>query len=443
MSRAMSPVQWALAVCLISSTSLLQAENPTAPPAEQKGAAAAAKSLELPATDDGLPGAGPLRRTSSYQKKWKTRREQFAREAAQDHDAVVLLGDSITEGWKNLTTELFPGVKIANRGIGADTTRGMLYRLQDDVLSINPKCVVLLMGTNDLADGIKPSVVAGNLKLIVAALKKHDPKMPIIFCQIMPSAESKARPAALINEANKLCLQAIQGDPHITALDTWSLYATPTGDAPVELFPDLLHPNAAGYARFAAALRPLLATLGFMETEPDQFSVEPGFKSLFNGRDLTGWGVREKKGDDTVTPVGSVTATPDGRYVALNGRLIVTTPPEGRRVQVLWTTEEFPKDFVLRLEFRCTPKADSGVFIRKPQLQCRDYLTAGPYKELKKYKPQDWNEMEVVVKGETAYCTCNGEVLQEALKVPATGPIGLEGDAGQMEYRRIRIGQPE
>jgi hypothetical protein len=39
----------------------------------------------------------------------------------------------------------------------------------------------------------------------------------------------------------------------------------------------------------------------------------------------------------------------------------------------------------------------------------------------------------VVVKGEVAHCTCNGEVLEEKLKVPATGPIGLEADRGQLE----------
>ena len=39
--------------------------------------------------------------------------------------------------------------------------------------------------------------------------------------------------------------------------------------------------------------------------------------------------------------------------------------------------------------------------------------------------------MIVVVKGGVAHCTCNGEVLEAALKVPATGPIGLEGDRGQ------------
>jgi hypothetical protein len=45
----------------------------------------------------------------------------------------------------------------------------------------------------------------------------------------------------------------------------------------------------------------------------------------------------------------------------------------------------------------------------------------------------------VTVKGNTAYCTCNGEVLEEAYELPDTGPIGVEGDRGQMEYRRIRI----
>jgi hypothetical protein len=117
----------------------------------------------------------------------------------------------------------------------------------------------------------------------------------------------------------------------------------------------------------------------------------------------------------------------------------VTTPPEGRKIQQLSTTQEFPKDFILKLEFRATPDADSGVFIRQPQLQCRDYLLAGPYKQLKNYKPQDWNEMVVAVTNNVAFCTCNGEVLESALKVPATGPIGLEGDRGQMEYRHIEL----
>ena len=37
--------------------------------------------------------------------------------------------------------------------------------------------------------------------------------------------------------------------------------------------------------------------------------------------------------------------------------------------------------------------------------------------------------------------TCNGDTLPADLKLPASGPIGLEGDRGQMEYPRLRIRQ--
>jgi hypothetical protein len=125
----------------------------------------------------------------------------------------------------------------------------------------------------------------------------------------------------------------------------------------------------------------------------------------------------------------------------VNGRLVVNFPPEGRKIQQLWTKQEFGTDFELRLEFRATPNADSGVYVRGPQLQCRDYSLAGPWKDLPNYRQQDWNEIVVVVKGSEMTATCNGDSLPADLKLPASGPIGLEGDRGQMEYRRIRIKQ--
>ena len=395
--------------------------------------------VSIPATDDGLPGAGPIRRYDWFKKLWLRKRTAWAKRIQQDQGALVFLGDSITQGWGDTMGGSFPGVKVANRGISGDTTRGVLIRLQGDVLALKPSGVVLLIGTNDLEEKASPEVIAGNLKLIIAALKKHNPKMPIILCNTFPSSASKRRPADQIRKINQLYFAAVKGDPQITVLDTWLLFANPQGDAKKGEFPDLLHPNKLGYSRWAAALRPLLATHGYLETEPDTFKLEPGFKSLFNGRDLTGWGLRKRKSLKRLENFDGKKTSGDKRYVAINGRLVVTTPPEGRRFQQLWTTKEFPKDFILKLEFRATPNADSGVFIRSPQLQCRDYLLAGPWKDLKNYKPQEWNEMVVTVKGATAHCTCNGEVLNGAMKVPATGPIGLEGDRGQMEYRRIRL----
>lgn len=398
-----------------------------------------ASKIGLPATDDGLPGAGPIRRYDWFKGLWTQRRSAWAKRVDQDQKAVVLLGDSITQGWGDDLGGSFPGLKVANRGISGDTTRGMLIRLKDDVFALHPTAVVLLMGTNDLEEGAMPETIAGNFKLIIADLKKHDAKLPIIVCQVFPSSESKKRSAKQIKQVNELYAAAVKGDPQVIVIDTWTLFANEQGDAKVEEFPDLLHPNRAGYLKWAAALRPILATLDFLETEDDRFTLEEGFVSLFNGRDLTGWGFRVEKTLEPKESFDGKVATGDGRYVAKHGRLIVTTPAEGRRIQQLWTTREFPRNFVLKLEFRATPNADSGVFLRKPQLQCRDYPLAGPYKELKNYKAQDWNEMVVTVKDNVAHCTCNGEVLEAALKLPATGPIGLEGDRGQMEYRRIRV----
>jgi lysophospholipase L1-like esterase len=388
--------------------------------------------FQIPETDEGLPGAGPIRRYEWFQKLWQQKRGAWAMQVQQDQGAVVFLGDSITQGWGDNIGGAFPGVKVANRGISGDTTRGVLIRLKEDVLALKPRAVVLLIGTNDLEEGADPEVIAGNLKLILAELKRHDSKMPVVLCQVFPSSASKKRPAEKIKKINELYAQAVKGDSQVTYMETWLLFANAEGDAKVEEFPDLLHPNAAGYRKWAAAIHPILATLGFVETEADAFTLEPGFRSLFNGHDLTGWGFRTNNFDGR-------TSSSDGRYVAKNGRLIVTTPPEGRRIQQLWTTRAFSNDFVMKLEFRATPNADSGVFIRQPQLQCRDYPLAGPYKNLAKYKPQDWNEMVVTVKDGVAHCTCNGEVLEAALKVPPSGPIGLEGDRGQMEYRRIRL----
>ena len=160
---------------------------------------------------------------------------------------------------------------------------------------------------------------------------------------------------------------------------------------------------------------------------------EPGFVSLFNGTDLTGWQYRTGEKFD------GKTATGDTRFSVGNGMFVVHGTEAGGRTAQIWTTRQFPKDFVLRLQFRSAVNADSGIFIRSPQLQCRDYLVAGPYKALTKYRAQDWNDIEITVTGGVARCTYNGEVLEAALKVPTTGGIGLELDRGQMEYRNIRV----
>ncbi len=456
----MRPLPLLVATLLLAGCATDSSSAPVTAPAPATPAVAAPSPYDLPANVDDMPGVGPTRHYKGFRENWNKLRNRWAGRVAQDQQAVVFLGDSITQGWHDDLDGLFPELKVANRGISGDTTRGVLYRLDEDVLSLHPRAVVLLIGTNDLEEKAAPWVIASNIRLIVDRLRAHNPAMPVVICQVMPSSQEKKRPAYLIRRVNQLILELTTDQPQVTVVDTWKLFAGPQNDATPDLFPDLLHPNNAGYVKWAGALRPVFATLGLVDRENDEFTIENDFVALFNGHDLSGWGYRPTtpadiegakrwqagQADAADWPVvkdpvsfDGLKATPDGRFVAKAGRLIVTTPPGGRRIQQLWTTQEFPKNFVLRLQFRATPNTDSGVYLRGPQLQCRDYLLAGPYTKLQNYKPGDWNDLEVTVKDNVARATCNGEVLEEAMKLPATGPIGLEGDRGQMEYRRIRL----
>jgi lysophospholipase L1-like esterase len=211
--------------------------------------------------DAAFPGRGPLRSQMDwFRQLWSEKRSQWWRDREKDRGAVVFLGDSITQGWGTLAQD-FPSLKVANRGISGDLTRGVLYRLQDDVLDLNPRAVVLLIGTNDLEDGGTPEVIADNVAAILTACQRHDARMPVIVCKVMPSSASMRRPADKIQRINALVDARLKDFPQAVRCDTWTPFADARGDAKAAEFPDLLHPNAAGYAKFAEALRPVLAKL--------------------------------------------------------------------------------------------------------------------------------------------------------------------------------------
>ena len=168
---------------------------------------------------------------------------------------------------------------------------------------------------------------------------------------------------------------------------------------------------------------------------------EPGFKPIFNGKDLTGWRLGG-------TELAGETATDDGRFAVRDGVLVIAgskdTPP---RMAEIDTVESYDDDFTLRLQFRASRGANSGLHLRDKafahQLQIRDYPRVGPYKALENYKDGDWNAIEVVVTGTKARCTCNGERLEAALEIPARGPLALQSEINVVEYRNIRINRRE
>jgi hypothetical protein len=159
------------------------------------------------------------------------------------------------------------------------------------------------------------------------------------------------------------------------------------------------------------------------------FSPEPGFTLLLNGKDLTGWHHKDGPALDGKTDAS------DGRYTVKDGAL---SGNSARGRVLLWTTQEYTGDFILRFEFRAAEKCDGGLFFNNTQLQCGDYSNYA-YKTCKSYKPEDWNAIEVTVQGGRARCTCNGELLEAALKIAELGQIGFEADKQAIEYRHIRL----
>lgn len=170
---------------------------------------------------------------------------------------------------------------------------------------------------------------------------------------------------------------------------------------------------------------------------PATSADEPGFKSLFNGKDLTGWRLGK-------TELAGKSASDDGRFAVKEGVLVITgsteKPPKMTEIE---TVDSRDGDFTLRLEFRASRDANSGLHLRDKaiahQLQIRDYPRVGPYKSLKQYKAGDWNAIEVIARGKTARCLCNGELLEAALEIPDKGPLALQSEINVVEYRNIRI----
>jgi lysophospholipase L1-like esterase len=209
---------------------------------------------------DQLPGKVPAHVWTGLANVWARDHVRWKNTATNDAGAVVFLGDSITEGWRTLTGD-FPNLHVANRGIGGDITSGVLYRLQSDVLSLDPAAIVLLIGTNDIGNGADPEDVAANIQLILMAIKNFNPNMKVIVCEIMPTEDGKPG-VEKIKQANALIAQYVKTEPNFAMCDTFDIYLDEQGhQIAADFRPDHLHPVAAGYVAWKQALDPLIAKL--------------------------------------------------------------------------------------------------------------------------------------------------------------------------------------
>ena len=209
-----------------------------------------------------FPGAGPLQLAPWFQKLWMVRRLEFTRNKDKEQRTVVFFGDSITQGWETLAQD-FPNMHVVNRGISGDTSRGLRYRLKEDVLDLHPRVVSLLIGTNDLALGGTPAQVIDNIRAIVAELEKQNRNVRIVMNLVMPRGPQPGLFPEKIRQLNALIVQFATKDPRVVICDTWSTFDDGNGSPKKEDFRDMLHPNKVGYAKWKLALDQAFAELKF------------------------------------------------------------------------------------------------------------------------------------------------------------------------------------
>ncbi len=166
---------------------------------------------------------------------------------------VVFMGDSITEGW-HLDVS-FPGKPYINRGISAQSSPQMLLRFRQDVIDLDPKVVVILAGTNDIAENTGPMTMqqSENNIMSMADLATANGIKPVL-CSVMPSTgfwwHRGIDPSAEIAALNKW-MKAYAARKGYVYLDYYSAMVDAQGGLPKNLSPDGVHPNAAGRAIMA------------------------------------------------------------------------------------------------------------------------------------------------------------------------------------------------
>ena len=174
---------------------------------------------------------------------------------------VVFMGDSITDAWVSPEYGgFFPGKPYIDRGISGQTTPQMLIRFRPDVIALQPKVVVILAGTSDIAGNTGPMMlgqIEGNLASMAELAKAN--KIHVVLASVLPVSNyghdrqgnpldmRVNRPPEKILELNAW-IKKYAAENGYTYLDYFSAMVDEQGLLQRDLSEDGLHPNAKGYA---------------------------------------------------------------------------------------------------------------------------------------------------------------------------------------------------
>ncbi|MGO9438425.1 MAG: SGNH/GDSL hydrolase family protein [Terracidiphilus sp.] len=172
---------------------------------------------------------------------------------APGENRVVFMGDSITEGWH--LDQSFPGKPYINRGISGQTTPQMLVRFRQDVIDLQPKVVVILAGTNDIAGNTGPETLEQiEENLASMADLAHANGIRVVLCSILPAVDYSwapgMTPAPKIDMVNAW-LRGYALAKGYVYVDFHSAMKDERDGLPKSLSPDGVHPLPAGHAIMA------------------------------------------------------------------------------------------------------------------------------------------------------------------------------------------------
>jgi lysophospholipase L1-like esterase len=179
------------------------------------------------------------------------------RPPAAGETRVVFMGDSITDIWR--IPEYFPGKPYINRGIGGQTTPQMLIRFREDVIDLQPKVVVILAGTNDIAGNTGPMRLE-DIEANLASMSElaHLHRIRVVLSSVTPINDytPRAQMFFLQRSPQKILeldrwIEDYCAKNHYVYLDYFSVMVDPKGMLKRDLSDDGLHPNKEGFAIMA------------------------------------------------------------------------------------------------------------------------------------------------------------------------------------------------
>jgi len=190
--------------------------------------------------------------TTVARKNFERKRDFFKQYPVVPGD-IVMAGDSLTD--LGLWDELLPGLPVKNRGISAETSKGLLRRM-GDITCGHPAAIFILIGTNDLPWYMLRTVEAilKTYAAIIERIQIDSPETHIYIQSILPRRWWYLYSIHRLNHG----LRSLSLQYGCTYIDLYTPFATLNGVIRPEYTNDKLHLMAAGYAHWAELIKPYI-----------------------------------------------------------------------------------------------------------------------------------------------------------------------------------------